>query len=106
MPPKGRPPPGFPNRALDEDYDPDWNWKALQVPSRLAAPNLYMGHTDKKRRIDIQGSSVNSIQLPQAVIRDIVGNTRKRKQSGTGRKKKLAKRKSAVKKKKACSCKH
>ena len=44
---------------------------------------------DKKRKIDVRGSSVSTIKFePIAVVRDIASNTRKRKQAGTGRRKK------------------
>ena len=44
---------------------------------------------DKKRKIDAYGTSVSTIKFePLAVVRDIASNTRKRKQAGTGRRKK------------------
>jgi hypothetical protein len=44
---------------------------------------------DKKRKIDVRGSSVSTIKFePRAAVRDIASNTRKRKQAGTGRRKK------------------
>ena len=62
----------------------------LQMPSYLALPDLYMGHADKKSRVDSRGSSINKINfMTQAVVRDPVGATRKRKQAGTGPWKKL-----------------
>jgi len=55
------------------------------MPSYLALPDLFMGHADKKSRVDEKGSSVNKIPIPStAVVRSLVGNTRKRKQAGTG----------------------
>jgi hypothetical protein len=60
------------------------------MPSYLALPDLYIGHADKKSRVDSQGSSVNKVNfMTQAVVRDPVGATRKRKQAGTGPWKKL-----------------
>ena len=60
------------------------------MPSNLALPDLYMGHADKKSRLDAKGSSINKIYImPKAVVRDPVVGSRKRKQAGTGPWKKL-----------------
>ena len=53
-------------------------------------PSLVVLPPDKKRKIDVRGSSVSTIKFePRAAVRDIASNTRKRKQAGTGRRKKL-----------------
>ena len=52
-------------------------------------PSLVVLPPDKKRKIDVRGSSVSTIKFePRAAVRDIASNTRKRKQAGTGRRKK------------------
>ena len=73
------------------------------MPSYLALPDLFIGHADKKSRVDSKGSSINKVNfISQAVVRDPVWGTRKRKQAGTGPWKKLLqlkKKKRASKKK-------
>ena len=69
------------------------------MPSDLALPDLYMGHADKKSRLDAKGSSINKIYImPKALVRDPVVGSRKRKQAGTGPWKKLLQLKASKKK--------
>ena len=53
-------------------------------------PSLVMLPPEKKRRVDMRGSSVSTIKFePRAVVRDLPLYTRKRKQAGTGTGKKV-----------------
>ena len=52
--------------------------------------SLVMLPPEKKRKVDMRGSSVSTIKFePRAVVRDLPLYTRKRKQAGTGTGKKL-----------------